>query len=224
MNFKISKEQILIGLAVAVLGYVIVSKIFPKKQKNKLTPFKSKLVEIANKEYEAWNKNGKIKEGNQDTIQRLRNYWIEGTNTKGTDKYYTDTAWSATFISWLMRMAGAGTDFKYSASHSDYIRQAIKNKKENLPSKFKGYKPSEVEVKEGDLVCYARQSGVNYDSTGSYMSHCDLVVDVESDKAISIGGNVSDSVTKTTVPLKDGKIDMSKEKKGYFVVIKNLKQ
>jgi hypothetical protein len=72
-------------------------------------------------------------------------------------------------------------------------------------------------------VCYPRQSGVNYDTKGSYSSHCDLVVSLKDNEAISIGGNVSDSVTKTIVPLKNGKIDMEKEKKGYFVVIKNEK-
>ena len=55
------------------------------------------------------------------------------------------------------------------------------------------------------------------------MSHCDLVVSTNEKQAVTIGGNVSDSVTKTIVPLKNGKIDMSKENKGYFVVIKNDK-
>lgn len=220
---KPTKEEILVGLSVMVVGYLLVYFLTPKKLKTNLTPFKKKLITIANNEYDAWNNNGKIKEGNPDTIQRLRNYWIEGTNTHGTDKYYIDTAWSATFISWLMRMAGAGSDFKYSTSHSEYIRDAIKNKKENNQKPFKGYKPNEVDIQQGDLVCYARQSGVNYDTTSSYISHCDLVVAVDDKNAVSMGGNVSDSVTKTFVPLKDGKIDMAKQKKGYFVVIKNNK-
>ena len=44
----------------------------PKKQKQQ-SGFKKKLVNLANEEHNAWNKNGTVKEGNQDTIQRLRN-------------------------------------------------------------------------------------------------------------------------------------------------------
>ena len=33
-------------------------------------------------------------------------------------------AWSAAFVSYVMRIAGAGARFPYSASHSDYINLA----------------------------------------------------------------------------------------------------
>ena len=219
MNEKLKVWGILGGVSLLTISLIyLFSK--PKKRKSK---FKSKLISIANEEYDAWNTNGKIKEGNKDTIQRLRDYWEEGTGIKANDDYYVNTAWSSAFISYLMKKAGAGDDFKYSPLHSEYIRQAIKNRKQNNSIKIKGYKPNEVDVKAGDLVCYPRQGGVNYDTTSSYMSHCDLVVSTNEKQAVTIGGNVSDSVTKTIVPLKNGKIDMSKENKGYFVVIKNDK-
>jgi hypothetical protein len=219
VNEKLKVWGILGGVSLLTISLIyLFSK--PKKRKSK---FKSKLISIANEEYDAWNTNGKIKEGNKDTIQRLRDYWEEGTGTKANDDYYVNTAWSSAFISYLMKKAGAGDDFKYSPSHSEYIRQAIKNRKQNNSIKIKGYKPNEVDVKAGDLVCYPRQGGVNYETTSSYMSHCDLVVSTNEKQAVTIGGNVSDSVTKTIVPLKNGKIDMSKENKGYFVVIKNDK-
>jgi hypothetical protein len=224
MKFRKPKiEEILVASAVFVVGYLIVSKLFFKKPK--VSNFQQKVVDLAMDEFNLWNKSGKVKEGNTSTIQKLRDYWLEGTNTKGSDKFYTDTAWSATFISYLFKKAGAGKDFKYSTSHSEYIRDAIKNKKENNQNPFKGFKPDEVEIEEGDLVCYPRQSGVNYDTKSSYMSHCDVVIGRSEgkDSAISVGGNVSDSVSKTTVPLKNGKIDMQKQNKGYFVVIKKTK-
>jgi hypothetical protein len=205
------------------VSLLTVSMIYLLSRKKKQSEFKKKLVRLANEEHDAWNKNGKIKEGSQDTIQRLRDYWNVGTNTKANDNYYINTAWSATFISYLMRKAGAGDDFKYYPAHSGYITQAIKNRKENNSKKFKGYKPDEVDVKVGDLVCYPRQKGVTYDTKGDYLSHCDLVVSVDNNEAVSIGGNVSNSVTKTIVPLKNGKIDADKQGKDYFVVIKNLK-
>jgi hypothetical protein len=125
-----------------------------------------------------------------------------------------------------MRMAGAGDDFKYAQSHSQYIAEAVKNRKENNSKKFKAYKPNEVEVKVGDLVCYPRQSGVGYDSGAGYKSHCDLITSIDGNNAVGIGGNVSDSVSKKNYALKDGKIDKSKDTKdfgGIFVVIKNEK-
>ena len=35
-----------------------------------------------------------------------------------------DYAWSAAFIDYVMRMAGAGDRFPYSPSHADYINEA----------------------------------------------------------------------------------------------------
>lgn len=195
------------------------------RKKTKTTAFKTKLVNIANVEHEAWGF-GKIKEGSQDTIQRLRNYWEQGAGIKANDNFYVNEAWSSAFISYLMKKAGAGDEFKYNASHSQYITEAIKNRKENNSKKFKGYKPNEVKVEVGDLVCYPRQKGVTYDSKAGYLSHCDLIVAVKEDRAIGVGGNISNSVNKKNYPLKNGKIDKSRDTLNYggvFVVIKNKK-
>lgn len=197
------------------------------KSSNTSSSFKTKLVDLANSEWDKWNKGGvRIKEGSQDTLQDLRDYWEKGAGVKQNDKYYIGEAWSSAFISYLMRTTGAGDDFKYSSSHSQYIAQAVKNRKENNAKKFKAYKPNEVDVQVGDLVCYPRQSGVTYDSGAGYKSHCDLIVSVSVDNAVGIGGNVSDSVSKKNYALKDGKIDKSKDSKAYggiFTVIKNEK-
>jgi hypothetical protein len=185
--------------------------------------FKTKLVDLANSEWDKWNKGGvRIKEGSQDTIQDLRDYWEKGAGVKKNDTYYINEAWSSAFISYLMKMAGAGDDFKYSQSHSQYIAQAVKNRKENNDKKFKAYKPNEVDVKVGDLVCYPRQSGVTYDSGAGYKSHCDLIISINGDVAVGVGGNVSNSVSKKNYALSNGKIDKTKNK-DIFTVIKNEK-
>lgn len=213
----------LITLGASALILITLGVIYRRSISKGVSVFKKKLVSDALAEWEAWNGQGRIKEGSSTTMERLRKYWKEGTNTNNSDSYYINTPWSATFISYLFRKAGAGDDFKYNPSHSGYIVSAIKNRKAKNNNPFQGYKPNEVKVELGDLVCFPRQSGVNYDSTGSYKGHCDLVVEINDSQAVSIGGNVSDSVTKTIVPLSNGKIDMSKQKKGYFVVIKNNK-
>lgn len=224
MNDKVKEWGILGGVSLLTISLIY---LFSKPKKQKSSPFKKKLINLANEEFDKWNKGGvRIKEGSQDTIQDLRDYWEKGAGVKQNDNYYVEEAWSSAFISYLMRMAGAGDDFKYAPSHSQYIEQAVKNKKENNSKKFKAYKPNEVKVKVGDLVCYPRQSGVGYDSGAGYKSHCDLIINVNGDKAVGVGGNVSDSVSKKDYVLKEGKIDKSKDTKGYggiFVVIKNTK-
>lgn len=221
MNNKVKVWGLLGGVSLLTISLIYIFSR-PKKQ----SKFKNKLVNLANDEYNAWNKNGKIKEGSQDTLPRLRKYWEEGSGVKADDNYYINQAWSSAFISYLMRKAGAGDDFNYSQSHSQYIAQAVKNRKEKNSKKFKAYKPSEVKVEVGDLVCYPRQSGVTYDSKAGYMSHCDLINSIKKNNAIGIGGNVSNSVSKSNFQLKDGKIDKSKDNRDYggvFVVIKNKK-
>lgn len=198
--------------------------LIKNKKKSIKSNFKTKLIDLANKEYNKWNKNGvKIKEGSNDTIQDLRNYWLIGAKVKQSDSYYINEAWSAAFISYLMRQAGAENDFQYNSSHSVYIREAIKNRKTNNSKKFKAYKPNERVVNVGDLVCYPRQAGVNYDTTSAYKSHCDLIVSINENTAVGVGGNVSNSVTKSNYALKNGYIDNTKNKNAIFTVIKNLK-
>jgi hypothetical protein len=221
MNEKLKVWGILGGVSL-----VTISLIYFISKPKRISTFKSKLIKLANEEHDAWNENGKIKEGNPKTLQRLRDYWIKGAGVRADDNHYINQAWSAVFISYLMRKAGAGNDFKYNQSHSQYITQAIKNRKENNSKKFKGFKPNEVKVNVGDLVCYPRQAGVNYNSQAGYKSHCDLITQIKGDYAIGIGGNISDSVTKKRFYLKDGKIDKSKDTLnfgGIFTVIKNYK-
>ena len=119
-------------------GIGLLVLLFLKNKKAGKSNFKKKLIDLTNVEFNKWNKNGvKIKEGSNDTIQELRDYWKKGANVVQSDSYYINNAWSASFISYLIRMAGGETDFKYSSSHSVYIRDAIKNRKENNSKKYR---------------------------------------------------------------------------------------
>jgi hypothetical protein len=216
---KLSNNKKLLLAAGIVAGIIIIYVISKKGSKSSPGGFKKKLVDTANQEFAKWNKSGtKLKEGAADTLQDLRKYWKEGAGVNNSDSYYINEPWSAAFISYVMKTAGAGDQFKYAPAHSVYIAESVKNRKENNDKKFKAYKPNEVKVEVGDLVCYSRQSGVTYDSPAGYKSHCDLITEISGDTAVGIGGNVSDSVSKKNYPLKGGKIDSSK----VFVVIKNL--
>lgn len=209
------------GLAIVYRKQIIA---FAKGGKKGVEPLVA--AKLAEDELKLW-KDSSIKEGDPKTMERLREYWKKGAEvTNWPDSKMTNEAWSAAFISWLFVNSNKGTELKRNASHSVYIRDAIANRKNNAKSGYFGYKPTEVKLEVGDLVCYGRGGGASYDSTGSYASHCDIVtkVDSKSGKARSIGGNVSDSVKVTEVPLtKDLRVDNSKNSKGYFVVIKNKK-
>lgn len=218
---NLSKNQKLLLGAGIVAGIILLYVVSKKGKglKSGSSNFKKKVVDLANEEFAKWNKGGsKIKEGNSATMADLRKYWKEGAGVNNTDNYYITQPWSAAFISYIMKKAGAGDEFKYAPAHSSYIAQSVKNRKENNSKKFKAYKPSEVKVEVGDLVCYARQGGVSYDSPAGYKSHCDLITEINGNKATGIGGNVSDSVSKKIYDLKDGKAASN----NVFVVIKNL--
>ncbi|QGZ90941.1 DUF2272 domain-containing protein [Microcystis aeruginosa] len=185
--------------------------------------FKKTLVDIATEEWEFFEK-GTKKERENGFWQRIVKYWKEGLNRTDIDDP-TDVGnvpWSAAFISWIMTKAGAADKFKRDASHSVYIRDSVKKRKDQvINAPFVAFKIDEVTPEIGDLVCAPRQSGVTYDTTDNYISHCDLVVAKRTNEIDIIGGNVSDSVTQKTLKLDtNGKVKDTT--RPWFVVIKNL--
>jgi hypothetical protein len=143
-------------------------------------------------------------EGEEGVYQRIGEYWLEGTNTHGLDGRNHEMPWSAAFISWIMRKSGAGTRFRYSTQHSVYIDQAIRDKKDGRDGAgFWGWRLNECRPSLGDLVCWSREQGVDYDHQkgGNYSGHCDFVVEIGSGELWVIGGNVGDSVTRRPLPL-----------------------
>jgi len=220
MNLKKfdTTTKILIGVAIATLGAFVVYQIRNRKdgKKGAKNDFRKNLVDIAEDEHSTWNF-GRLKEGATSMYNKLVGYW-NGVGWSESRWSPTGTAWSAAFISYVMKKANAGTNFKYSASHSSYIRDAVKNRKENNSNPFKAYKLNEKKVEVGDLVCYTRQDGVDYDTTSSYKSHCDIVVSANKNEAQVIGGNVSHTVGKKSVKLNDGYVNDSN--KDWFTIIK----
>ena len=114
-------------------------------------------------------------------------------------------AWSAAFISYIMRTAGAGARFPYAPSHYVYI-DIGKEMKMGLTSGWvvvaqpvDGYAP-----KPGDLICYSRELyKLTYDMLPrqSFAAHCDIVVARGNQQISVIGGNVDHAVTMKHVPV-----------------------
>ena len=213
------------GIATMVIVISWINRKAIVKGSKAISEYVSNLRNYALEEFKAW-KSGLLKENDKSMADRIAKYWKEGAGiTNWSQQRMTDEAWSAAFVSYIVKKSGGGKDFKYSPSHSTYINDSIKNRLENNSNPFKGYKPEEVKLEIGDIVGKPRQSGVSYNSKGAYKSHTDIVVGIKNGIAETVGGNVGNSVSMTKIPLtSDGKIDNSKVSGyKYFVVIKNNK-
>lgn len=207
-----NRQQILLyggGAVLAVSAFFVYRRFFTVK---------GKAVTLAKKEYKKW-KGGK--EYQPGYAEQVGKYWKEGVGYN-YDGYDRDVAWSAAFISWIMKNAGAKDKFKYSSSHSTYIRDSIANRKLNLFKKpFVGFKIDEYAPKVGDLVCYSREDNPDlYDVNTPYKSHCDLVVKKGDNYIEVIGGNVSQAVTAKKVTTDNNGYVIDKNK-NWFAVLKN---
>ncbi len=180
----------------------------------------ARAASIAIREWERWSR-GRKKEGDASMRATITDYWRSGVRwLPSKSSWWSTVPWSAAFISWVMRKAGAGGSFKYSARHTVYVGQAKRNRVSGSSNPFKAYRISEIAPRIGDLVCIERSgSGVNYDNVdrGSYASHCDIVVAVHSSYVETIGGNVSNSVYRKRVPVdSSGKV----AKSGYYAIVR----
>jgi hypothetical protein len=161
--------------------------------------------------------------------QRVGEYWWLGMNAGSPEAAWTgehdehgnvfpanvdgDYAWSAAFVSYVMRIAGAAGGFPYSASHSTYIDIA----KQMATGATSGWivsaeRPESYAPLPGDLICLGRGQArsLRYDDlpAGQFPGHCDIVVDTQVPGTIGVvGGNVDDAVTLKHVPVTpDGKL------------------
>ncbi|MGH7029840.1 MAG: DUF2272 domain-containing protein, partial [Stellaceae bacterium] len=109
-------------------------------------------------------------------------------------------AWSAAFISYVMRLAGAGTSFPYSETHSDYIDAAVRHDPgiALAAERVDAYAPQ-----PGDLICLWRgQRPVSFDElpAGRFPGHCDIVISGKPGQLDVIGGNVDNAVAMKYIP------------------------
>ncbi len=117
-------------------------------------------------------------------------------------------AWSAAFVSWIMREARA-PGFTPDPAHSLYLEAALSRDPRSVVD-IALYAPE-----PGDLVCAGRGSGPRdaaeflrrlSERSGYFPAHCDVVVEVGPDHATLIGGNVKNAVTATVTPRVEGRL------------------
>jgi hypothetical protein len=143
----------------------------------------------------------------------------------------TDVAWSAVFVSWCVKQAGATKDeFKFAMSHSVFVHQAIKNAAANT-GVFRGREITAHAPAVGDIIQNNRD-GQTFDfafakTHSQYKSHSVIVIETGQDSqgrfAFCVGGNESDSVRRTVVRLTPAGFIKQRAGNPFICVIENLK-
>jgi hypothetical protein len=160
-------------------------------------------------------------EREQGLWQRVGEYWWLGLDPSWPQSGWTgihnengqvfpesqdgNYAWSAAFISYVMKMAGAGSGFPYTETHSDYINAARRHEMGVAPSVALTTERMEIYAPQrGDLICYWRgRRPVTYDdlpTTSRFGGHCDIVVEIKPGELDVIGGNVDNAVAMKHIP------------------------
>lgn len=149
-------------------------------------------------------------------------------------------AWSALFVSYCAKVAGAGDAFEYSPGHIFYMRAALRNRLEtnaNRPFWLYRLDEEEYELEVGDIVCAWRNNNYTYGDVEADLdiepsarperpSHCEVVVAANQNEAMTVGGNVSlpdnpnlgVTVGARKVSLVDGKIPVDNDRKIIAVI------
>ncbi len=131
------------------------------------------------------------------------------SHPEAPDEVWGEPAWSAAFISFVMRNAGVDRrEFPSSAAHAFYIdamladASAFPDQAPFVPRDTDAYAPQ-----PGDLVCAdrSRRPLANWrerlPERGEFRPmHCDIVVSTSPGMVEAIGGNVADSVTLSRFP------------------------
>lgn len=180
--------------------------------------------------------------------QRVGEYWWLGLNADQRARARTGKhdehgqvfkpandapyAWSAVFISYVLRMAGAGRAFAYSAAHIDYINDARRASLGQVPAgRVWAERIADYAPQLGDLICMGRgpDRGLRLEMlpVRRAATHCDMVVGVEAGRLAAIGGNVDDAVALKYVPITAaGKLGdasgLLDERYPWFVVLRVL--
>lgn len=160
--------------------------------------------------------------------KQIQKYWTE-TDFKFTS--CVSVAWSAVFISWCVKQAGAiAAEFKFAQSHSVFVNKAISNAIQNT-GVFRAHKITDYKPKPGNIL-HNNRIGNSFDyehakTHASYESHSAIVIEVGEDLngkyALTIGGNEGDSIRVKEVRLDKNGFIKQRDKNPFIAIIENLK-
>lgn len=181
-------------------GFINVSLLRPE-----INAEVDRLVELAGAEYRGF-LFGKRHESHPDSKARIEDYWLSFSDTA---KDAEAEPWSAAFISFLVKSAKLSKSFDFSGRHTTYMSDSKRAKLKGDASRAYWAEPlDERKLEVGDLIG-AYRTGKDcgskvrtYDSLpGDFCSHCDLVVAIREGNALTLGGNVGNTVNGKKIPL-----------------------
>ena len=190
------------------------------------TPYTRKLIALTLAEFDAFHE---IQETEEPLRSRIDEYCTAIGITPPDD--IDDFPWSATFVSWCIKTAGAmPSEFKFSAAHAVFVKAAIAN----ADAETGVFRARPVDVygpKVGDLIHRNRSGGrIKYDqarSRADYASHSAIVVElIKKDGAgfaVTIGGNEGNSIRRQRVPLTSDGLVRQTVANPYISIVENLK-
>ena len=188
------------------------------------TEFSKKLAAIALGQYKTFRN---MDEAEPKLSKQIKKYWTDLGKTFES----VEIAWSAVFVSWCVKEAGASsTEFRFSERHSSFVYRAIENTTNNT-GVFKGRKITEYSPKIGDII-HNNRSGNKFDFTyakthDSYESHSAIVTETGEDDqghyVITVGGNEGDSIRQKEIRLDKNGYIIQRNPNPFICIIENQK-
>lgn len=203
---------------------------------------KQTMISRATREWEFFDRQTIVLKGSEESIPHV-GYWEDdgGRHSGRVNAYWRAVGkprldgmdcqqpWSAAFISWVMQSAGVPeSQFRRSDSHWVYLASMIDEAGDPgrwfVPRRIADYSP-----RPGDLICASRgasrpRSIDGYTSARALngaSTHCDLVVAKTPRNLESIGGNVRNSVSRTTLELDSQGRLQSVPRRPWFLIMEN---
>lgn len=189
------------------------------------TPFALKLAGIAEEQHTMFHLHD---EADPLLCKQIKKYW---TDLRLGFTSCVSVPWSAVFISWCVKQAGASAaEFKFAAAHSVFVFQAIQNAR-NGSGVFRGVDIATAVPGVGDIIQNNRGGKkhlFNFAKTHkNYESHSAIVIETGQDSngrfALTIGGNEGNSVRQTVVRLNDQGFIKQRINNPFICLVKNLK-
>jgi hypothetical protein len=175
--------------------------------------------------------------------QRVGEYWWEGMNAGEPDAAWTGKhdadgkvfpvadnghyAWSAAFISYVMRIAGAGAAFPYAPDHATYINYAARAAKGEVADPLLiARDPAVYAPRLGDRVCFGRGAArdmvfADLPTAHNFPAHCSIVVAGAVHQISVVGGNVDDAVVLEHLNAND-QSELRHNRYNWFVILQVL--
>lgn len=162
-----------------------------------------------------------------ELAKQIQKYWID----LGFAFHGVATAWSAVFVSWCVKSAGAtAAEFDFAEDHSAFVHRAIQNTLNNV-GLFRALEISAYAPQVGDIIQNNRD-GHQFDyayasSNTQYESHSAIVVETGQDSQgnylKTIGGNEGNSVGMKLIRLTNVGLIKQRPNSSYICVIQDLK-